>query len=118
MKVRSAIKRMCRECFIVKRDGVRFVVCRAKAKHKQRQGLHAGEALSAVLPNGPLGGAPGDEAAFSAPVVACPACSGACSCGSTTAELTRRRVGMSGGPLIGVPSRLGALGLSYQALYI
>ncbi len=118
MKVRSAIKRMCRECFIVKRERVLYVVCRAKPKHKQRQGLHVGETFSALLPNGPLGGAPGDEAAPCVPVVACPACSGACSCGSTTAELTRRRVGMSGGPLIGVPSRLGALGLSYQALYI
>ncbi|HEX6977010.1 MAG TPA: 50S ribosomal protein L36 [Patescibacteria group bacterium] len=37
MKVRSSIKPMCRDCKIVKRRGVLFVVCK-NPKHKQRQG--------------------------------------------------------------------------------
>ena len=39
MKVRSAIKKMCEHCYIVKRRGTRFVYCRKSPKHKQRQGL-------------------------------------------------------------------------------
>ena len=39
MKVRSAIKRMCEHCYVVKRRGTRFVYCRKNPKHKQRQGL-------------------------------------------------------------------------------
>lgn len=37
MKVRASIKRLCKECFIVKRKRVLFVLCKIK-KHKQRQG--------------------------------------------------------------------------------
>ena len=40
MKTKSSIKRMCRECRIVRRRGRLFVVCTASKKHKQRQGFH------------------------------------------------------------------------------
>jgi large subunit ribosomal protein L36 len=38
MKVRASVKKMCRNCNIVKRNGVVRVVCKAEPKHKQRQG--------------------------------------------------------------------------------
>ena len=37
MKVRAAVKKMCRNCKIVKREGVVHVLC-SDPKHKQRQG--------------------------------------------------------------------------------
>ncbi|MCV2502198.1 MAG: 50S ribosomal protein L36 [Candidatus Lightella neohaematopini] len=37
MKVRSSIKKICRYCRIIKRNGVLRVVCN-DPKHKQRQG--------------------------------------------------------------------------------
>jgi len=37
MKVRASVKKMCRNCRIVKRKGVIRVIC-SDAKHKQRQG--------------------------------------------------------------------------------
>jgi large subunit ribosomal protein L36 len=37
MKVRASVKKMCRNCRIVKRKGVVRVIC-TDAKHKQRQG--------------------------------------------------------------------------------
>jgi ribosomal protein L36 len=40
MKVRSAIKTMCKNCYIVKRGRVRYVCCKVNPKHKQRQGFH------------------------------------------------------------------------------
>jgi len=41
MKVRSAIKKMCPDCYIVRRGKVRFVYCKTTPKHKQRQGFHS-----------------------------------------------------------------------------
>ena len=38
MKVRASVKRMCRNCKIVKRHGVVRVVCTAQPRHNQRQG--------------------------------------------------------------------------------
>lgn len=38
MKVRASVKKLCRNCKIVKRDGVIRVICSAEPKHKQRQG--------------------------------------------------------------------------------
>ncbi|MDE0349820.1 MAG: 50S ribosomal protein L36 [Gammaproteobacteria bacterium] len=38
MKVRASVKKMCRNCKIVKRHGVVRVVCTAQPRHKQRQG--------------------------------------------------------------------------------
>ena len=40
MKVRSAIKSMCKDCYIVRRGKTRYVYCKSNAKHKQRQGYH------------------------------------------------------------------------------
>jgi len=37
MKVRASVKKMCRNCSIVRRKGVVRVICK-DAKHKQRQG--------------------------------------------------------------------------------
>jgi large subunit ribosomal protein L36 len=37
MKVRASVKRMCRNCNVIKRRGVVRIIC-ADAKHKQRQG--------------------------------------------------------------------------------
>ena len=37
MKVRSSIKKICKDCKIVKRDGRLYVICKIP-KHKQRQG--------------------------------------------------------------------------------
>jgi large subunit ribosomal protein L36 len=37
MKVQASVKKMCRNCKIVRRKGVLFVICTDK-KHKQRQG--------------------------------------------------------------------------------
>ncbi|TDJ34346.1 MAG: 50S ribosomal protein L36 [Gammaproteobacteria bacterium] len=38
MKVRASVKRMCRNCKIVKRKGVVRVICKSEPRHKQRQG--------------------------------------------------------------------------------
>lgn len=38
MKVRSAIKKRCDHCIIVKRRGVVRVICKKNPSHKQRQG--------------------------------------------------------------------------------
>ncbi|MBR2651346.1 50S ribosomal protein L36 [bacterium] len=37
MKVRASVKPICKDCKIVKREGVVRVICKIK-KHKQRQG--------------------------------------------------------------------------------
>ncbi|MFC2142504.1 50S ribosomal protein L36 [Acidobacteriota bacterium] len=37
MKVRASIKRMCRNCRIIKRNGTLRVIC-SNPKHKQKQG--------------------------------------------------------------------------------
>jgi len=41
MKVRSAIKALCKDCYIVRRGKTRFVYCKTTPKHKQRQGFHS-----------------------------------------------------------------------------
>ncbi|MBN1602502.1 MAG: 50S ribosomal protein L36 [Chitinispirillaceae bacterium] len=38
MKVRASVKRICKECKVIKRKGVVRVICAKSAKHKQRQG--------------------------------------------------------------------------------
>ncbi|MEM1435436.1 MAG: 50S ribosomal protein L36 [Pseudomonadota bacterium] len=38
MKVRASVKKICRQCKIVKRKGVVRVICAAEPRHKQRQG--------------------------------------------------------------------------------
>ena len=37
MKVRSSVKKMCKDCKIIRRNGVVRVIC-SNPKHKQRQG--------------------------------------------------------------------------------
>ncbi|MDH5611187.1 MAG: 50S ribosomal protein L36 [Gammaproteobacteria bacterium] len=37
MKVRASVKKLCRNCKIVKRSGIVRVIC-ADPRHKQRQG--------------------------------------------------------------------------------
>lgn len=37
MKVRSSIKKICKDCIIIKRKGVLRVIC-INSKHKQKQG--------------------------------------------------------------------------------
>ncbi|MBT4377216.1 MAG: 50S ribosomal protein L36 [Gammaproteobacteria bacterium] len=37
MKVRASVKRMCRNCRVIRRKGVVRVIC-AEPRHKQRQG--------------------------------------------------------------------------------
>ncbi|KAG7276084.1 hypothetical protein CRUP_035160, partial [Coryphaenoides rupestris] len=38
MKTKTALKRRCKDCFIVRRRGALFVVCKTHPRHKQRQG--------------------------------------------------------------------------------
>jgi large subunit ribosomal protein L36 len=38
MKVRASVKKVCRNCKIVRRKGVVRVICSAEPRHKQRQG--------------------------------------------------------------------------------
>ncbi|MFP6815310.1 MAG: 50S ribosomal protein L36 [Pseudomonadales bacterium] len=38
MKVRASVKKMCRNCKIVKRKRVVRAICTAEPRHKQRQG--------------------------------------------------------------------------------
>jgi large subunit ribosomal protein L36 len=38
MKVRTSVKKICRDCKTVKRNGVLFVICKTEPRHKQRQG--------------------------------------------------------------------------------
>ncbi|QKT04132.1 50S ribosomal protein L36 [Ectothiorhodospiraceae bacterium 2226] len=37
MKVRASVKRLCRNCKVIRRHGVVRVICK-DARHKQRQG--------------------------------------------------------------------------------
>ncbi|MBU6447683.1 50S ribosomal protein L36 [Patescibacteria group bacterium] len=38
MKVRASIKKICKDCKIVRRRGKLYVICPKNPKHKQRQG--------------------------------------------------------------------------------
>ncbi|XP_043921021.1 39S ribosomal protein L36, mitochondrial [Protopterus annectens] len=38
MKTKSAIRKRCKDCFIVRRRGRLFVFCKTHPRHKQRQG--------------------------------------------------------------------------------
>lgn len=37
MKVRASVKKMCRDCQVIRREGRVLVICKTP-KHKQRQG--------------------------------------------------------------------------------
>ncbi|HET9679074.1 MAG TPA: 50S ribosomal protein L36 [Gammaproteobacteria bacterium] len=38
MKVRASVKKICRNCKIIRRNGQVRVICATDARHKQRQG--------------------------------------------------------------------------------
>ncbi|MCB9493362.1 MAG: 50S ribosomal protein L36 [Epsilonproteobacteria bacterium] len=38
MKVQTSVKRICKDCKIIKRSGVVRVLCKKNPRHKQRQG--------------------------------------------------------------------------------
>ncbi|AJG21247.1 MULTISPECIES: 50S ribosomal protein L36 [Cupriavidus] len=38
MKVLASVKRICRNCKVIKRNGVVRVICSSDPRHKQRQG--------------------------------------------------------------------------------
>ena len=38
MKVRASVKKICRNCKIIRRNGVLRVICKTDGRHKQRQG--------------------------------------------------------------------------------
>jgi large subunit ribosomal protein L36 len=38
VKVRASVKKLCRNCKVIKRNGNVMVICKAEPKHKQRQG--------------------------------------------------------------------------------
>ncbi|MCK5894196.1 MAG: 50S ribosomal protein L36 [Endozoicomonadaceae bacterium] len=38
MKVRASVKKMCRNCKLIKRRGTVRVICSVEPRHKQRQG--------------------------------------------------------------------------------
>jgi large subunit ribosomal protein L36 len=38
MKVRASVKKVCRNCKMVRRKGVVRVICSSEPRHKQRQG--------------------------------------------------------------------------------
>jgi len=38
MKVRTSVKKMCKDCRIVRRERVVRIICERNPKHKQRQG--------------------------------------------------------------------------------
>ncbi|QEP42586.1 50S ribosomal protein L36 [Ectothiorhodospiraceae bacterium BW-2] len=38
MKVRASVKKICRNCKVIRRHGSVRVICSSDARHKQRQG--------------------------------------------------------------------------------
>jgi large subunit ribosomal protein L36 len=38
MKVRASVKKMCKNCKVVRRQGVVRILCPSNPRHKQRQG--------------------------------------------------------------------------------
>lgn len=38
MKVKASVKRLCRNCKIIKRNGTIRVICEKDPRHKQKQG--------------------------------------------------------------------------------
>mmetsp|Transcript_19670 Transcript_19670/g.20385 ORF Transcript_19670/g.20385 Transcript_19670/m.20385 type:complete len:97 (-) Transcript_19670:227-517(-) len=41
MKVRSAVRIMCKDCYLVRRKRKLFCYCKSNPRHKQRQGYHS-----------------------------------------------------------------------------
>ena len=40
MTVKSAVRRICKDCQVVRRKGRIRVICKTNPRHKQRQGFH------------------------------------------------------------------------------
>jgi large subunit ribosomal protein L36 len=38
MKIKASVKKICKDCKMVKRKGRIFIICKKNPKHKQRQG--------------------------------------------------------------------------------
>ncbi len=38
MKVRASVKKRCKDCKVIRREGVVRVICKKNPRHKQRQG--------------------------------------------------------------------------------
>jgi large subunit ribosomal protein L36 len=38
MKVRASVKKICKNCKVVRREGVVRILCSSNPRHKQRQG--------------------------------------------------------------------------------
>ncbi|MBT3827989.1 50S ribosomal protein L36 [bacterium] len=38
MKVRTSVKKMCRDCRVIKRGKIVRIICKKNQRHKQRQG--------------------------------------------------------------------------------
>jgi large subunit ribosomal protein L36 len=38
MKVRASVKKRCKDCMIINRNGIIYVYCKRNPRHKQRQG--------------------------------------------------------------------------------
>lgn len=38
MKVRTSVKKICRDCRIISREGIVRIICKKNPRHKQRQG--------------------------------------------------------------------------------
>jgi large subunit ribosomal protein L36 len=38
MKVRPSVKKICKNCTVVRRRGIVYIICASDARHKQRQG--------------------------------------------------------------------------------
>ena len=49
MKVRSAVKRLCDYCRVVRRKGIVYIICSVSPKHKQRQGFASSAPASSLI---------------------------------------------------------------------
>ncbi|MBI4691878.1 MAG: 50S ribosomal protein L36 [Candidatus Terrybacteria bacterium] len=38
MKIRASVKKICKDCKMVRRRGRIYIICRKNPKHKQKQG--------------------------------------------------------------------------------
>ena len=48
-QVRSAVRKICRDCKIVRRKGRVYVICKSNVRHKQRQGYHTATRAAAHI---------------------------------------------------------------------
>jgi ribosomal protein L36 len=80
MKVRVALRKMCKSCKTVVRGGRCYVICSADPKHKQRQGFaSAASALQEAL-SAAQAGSLGSAGAGAGSGTGC--CSSSCGCGA------------------------------------